>query len=225
MRRSVVVVGKPPRPGAAKTRLVPPLSAEEAADLYRAFLQDTVSMALGLGWEDVTLVHPADPGADAELRAQLPPGVRLTSQVGAGLGAALVGAFRSQLAAGFGQVLLIGSDSPSLPVQLLLAGARGLETHDLVIGPSSDGGYYLIGMTRPHIGVFERITWSTDAVFKQTMERGQELGLRTLVLAEWYDVDTEAELARLRDHLDSLSPRIAVATRTVLARLPRHDLA
>lgn len=217
--RSIVIVGKPPSPGLTKTRLVPPLSYEAAADLYRAFLLDTIGLALGLGWDDTSLVHPAEPDAADQLRGLLPPGVRLRPQLGRGLGAALAGAFQAQFETGFSPVVLIGSDSPTLPPTLVDAAAGGLADHDLVVGPSADGGYYLIGMKRLHAGVFERIAWSTDAVFAQTMDRARDLGLRALVLPEWYDVDTADELLRLRQHLATLPPTTAPATRAALARL------
>jgi rSAM/selenodomain-associated transferase 1 len=223
LSRSIVVVGKPPEPGRTKSRLVPPLSFEEAADLYRAFLQDTVETVLGLGWEDAALVHPATEGATSELRALLPQGIRLQPQVGEGLGPALAGAFSSQLQAGYACVVLIGSDTPTLPPELIEAASRALEAHDLVIGPSADGGYYLIGMTGFHPGLFDRIAWSTNLVFDQTMEHARELHLRTHVLPEWYDVDTGQELCRLLEHLRVLPPNVAAATRTVLARLNLGD--
>ncbi len=219
MRRSIVVLGKPPRPGGTKTRLVPPLSLQEAASLYRAFLRDTVTTAIGLGWEQVTLVHPADPTAAPALRAILPATIALQCQVGEGLGAALAGAFAAQLRAGAQSVILIGSDTPTLPPSLLEEAASALHANDLVVGPSADGGYYLIGMTRQHPDLFDRIAWSTSIVFEQTMERARERGLRTHVLREWYDVDTVTELTRLRDHLRVLAPNTAVETRGELARL------
>jgi rSAM/selenodomain-associated transferase 1 len=223
MRRSIVVLGKPPRPGATKTRLVPPLSFQEAASLYRAFLRDTVAMALGLDWASATLVHPADPTAAPALRAILPSAIQLQAQAGEGLGAALAGAFEAQFQAGCGPVVLIGSDTPTLPPELLDEAASALRSHDLVVGPSADGGYYLIGMTKPHPGLFDRITWSTSIVFEQTMERARAHGLRTHVLREWYDVDTVAELIWLREHLRDLSPDAAIETRRELARLVPGD--
>ena len=219
MKRALVVVGKVPRPGATKTRLTPPLSPEQAALLYRAFLQDTLAVAVGLGWEQVTLIYPPQLGAERQLQAFLPAAVQLQPQPGSGLGAALAGAFASHLAAGFGRVVLIGSDNPTLPPTLIHQAAAGLDGHDVVIGPSADGGYYLIGMARPHLGLFERITWSTSVVFGETLERADELGLRALALPEWYDIDTVAELQRLRDELAGLPQSIAPATRAALVEL------
>ena len=202
-----------------KTRLCPPLSPEQAAELYRAFLQDTLCMALSLGWERVSLVYPDVPGAGCELRAIVPAGVCLRPQSGRGLGDALAGAFQSHVAEGFGQVVLIGSDNPTLPASVVETGRRGLSDHDVVIGPSADGGYYLIGMERPHPGIFERISWSTEVVYEETIERARQLGLSVLSLQEWYDVDTAADLQRLQDELTLLPPDVAPATRTALARL------
>jgi uncharacterized protein len=219
VRRVVVVVGKAPRPGQSKTRLSPPLTLEQAARLAGGFLQDAAATALGVGWGPVTVIYPPDPEADQELDALLPTGVRLMAQPGTGLGAALTGAFQAHFREGFERVVLISSDNPTLPAALVERAGGGLDNHDLVIGPSTDGGYYLIGMDRPHLGVFEQITWSTDVVFAETMERARERGLRVLVLREWYDVDTVAELDRLREELATAPPDVAPATRRLLVEL------
>ena len=141
MSRALIVVGKAPQPGVTKTRLTPPLTPEQAAALYRGFLQDTVALALGLRWERVTVIYPPLPGAQEALAALLPREVMLQPQPGEGLGAALAGAFRGHLDEGFGRVVLIGSDNPSLPRAYVEEAERGLETHDLTIGPTTDGGY------------------------------------------------------------------------------------
>lgn len=219
MRRALVVVGKAPRPGAAKTRLSPPLSAEGAARLYAGFLQDTLGMACRLGWERVSLIYPPEPNAESALRALVPPEVSLQPQSGHGLGPALAGAFEQHLAEGFREVVLIGSDNPTLPPALVESARRALADYDLALGPSADGGYYLLAMRCPHLGIFERITWSTDVVFAQTRARARALGLSVHALPEWYDVDTATDLARLRHELAHLRPEVAPATRAVLADL------
>jgi rSAM/selenodomain-associated transferase 1 len=217
--RALVVVGKAPAAGRTKTRLSPPLSPAQAADLSGAFLHDTIALAATAAWDRVSVVYPSTPDAERVLRAMLPPDVRLEAQRGDGLGAALADAFRSHLDAGFGRVVLIGSDNPTLPTSLLADADRALDTHDLVVGPSADGGYYLIGMDRPHLGVFEGITWSTAVVCQQTLERASALCLRAATIQTWYDVDTAADLARLREELGGLPPSVAPATRAVLALL------
>ena len=220
---ALVIVGKAPEPGRTKTRLSPPLTLEQGARLYAGFLLDTVALGVGLGWGGVTLIYPPRPGAAEELSRLLPPElgarVRLQPQPGEGLGAALAGAFSSHLAEGFARVVLIGSDNPSLPPALVEEARAGLADHDLVIGPSEDGGYYLIGMARPHLGVFERITWSTHLVYGETLARARELGLSVLSLPAWYDVDTVAELRRLRDDLARMPADVAPRTRALLAEV------
>jgi len=217
--RALVIVGKAPVAGRTKTRLSPTLSPDQAAELYRGFLQDTAGMALLLGWERVTLIHPADSGAAGVLASLLPGTILLRSQSGVGLGWALADAFRTHLAEGFGKVVLIGSDNPTLPAEIVARAADALTRCDLAIGPTADGGYYLIGMSRPHLGVFERITWSTSVVFGETLERAREIGLSVEVLPEWYDVDTPDDLDRLRADLAQLPARVAPSTRSVLAAL------
>jgi rSAM/selenodomain-associated transferase 1 len=219
VNRALVLVGKAPTAGAAKTRLSPPLSLEQAARLYGGFLSDTATMALGVSCERVSVVYPPGPGVEHELAAVLPPGVRLHAQRGSGLGAALADAFCSHLAEGFERVVLIGSDNPTLPPATIHAAFAGLDDHDLVIGPSVDGGYYLVGMDRPHLAIFEGITWSTQVVYQQTLQRAAEQRLRVLSLTPWYDVDSAADLRRLWDDLATLPPDAAPATRSVLAEV------
>jgi uncharacterized protein len=217
--RALVVVGKAPEAGRTKTRLSPPLSPAQAADLSGAFLQDTIAVAAAAAWDRVSVVYPPTRHAERVLRAVLPPNVHLAPQQGDGLGAALADAFRSHLAEGFGRVVLIGSDNPTLPPSLLADADRALDAHDLVLGPSADGGYYLIGMDRPHLGVFEDIRWSTSVVCAQTLQRADALGLRVATIQPWYDVDTGADLARLRAELEGSPATVAPATRAVLAAL------
>jgi len=217
MRRALLIVGKAPAPGQAKTRLVPPLSAQAAAELYRAFLLDTLDLAAGLGWERVSLVHPA--GAGAALRPLLPPPVTLCEQRGRGLGDALRHAFAEHLAQGFTRVVLIGSDTPSLPPTAVADGCAALATHDLSIGPSLDGGYYLLGLRTMQPALFEAIDWSTPRVLAQTLARASQLRLRVQRLPAWYDVDAPADLERLQRELQQAPATTAPHTRTTLARL------
>jgi rSAM/selenodomain-associated transferase 1 len=214
MRRALLIVGKAPVPGRTKTRLVPPLSSEEAAELYRGFLLDSVSLGLDLGWERVSVVHPA--GARQILADVLPSRVTLVEQSGHGLGDALSSAFERHLAAGFDRVVLIGSDNPTLPREPIRAACAALDEHDLSIGPTLDGGYYLIGMRAPHLGVFENVEWSTPRVYAQTVARAVQLGLRVHAVPAWYDVDEPQDLERLRHDLLSLPPDVAPNTRAAL---------
>lgn len=219
MRRALFLPAKAPRPGRTKTRLSPPLTLEQAADLYRAFLQDCVALALGAGADRVTVRFPADEGAEQELAALLPPTVRLQPEMVDDLGGILEGGFRRLFGEGFERVVVIGSDNPTLSPALVEAAWQGLDDHDVVVAPSADGGYCLLGMTHYHLSLFERITWSTAAVYRETLERARQQDLRVLALPECYDVDTVAELDRLRADLAALPPSVAPATRAALAEL------
>jgi rSAM/selenodomain-associated transferase 1 len=224
VRRALVVVGKAPRAGQVKTRLTPPLSPRRAARLYRAFLLDSVSLARAVPGCDVFVLYAPRPGAARALREVLPGDCRLLPQEGQGLGAALAFAFRHLLADGYCRVVLIGSDNPTLPPEQVRAAFSALGGADVVLGPTDDGGYYLIGMDRPHLGLFERITWSTERVADETRARADELGLRLREIATWYDVDTAAELERLAAEMLADPDHPAVHTRRQLAAWARRGV-
>jgi rSAM/selenodomain-associated transferase 1 len=214
MRRALIVVGKAPVAGTVKTRLAPPLTAEEAAVLYRAFLADTLDLARRSGWEQVCLIHPRGDGPHL---AQLAPEVSLLEQSSPGLGGALSEAFASHFERGFEKVVLIGSDNPTLGIEPIVAAEEALrDRQDLAIGPTSDGGYYLIGMRQPHLAVFERIEWSTPRVYAQTVERARALGLNVHPVDQWYDVDEPADLSRVLAELAHLPANVGRHTRAVL---------
>ena len=217
MRRALLVVGKAPVPGRTKTRLVPPLSHRQAAALSEAFLRDTLDMAAELEWERIALVHPAGDGT--ALQALVRGDVKLFEQAGSGLGNALRDAFAWHLDAGFDRVVLIGSDNPTLPAAIVHEACRALDGCDLTVGPTLDGGYYLIGMREAHLRVFERIDWSTARVFAQTLTRAAELNLRVHESPEWFDVHEALDLVRLQGSLSQAPAQVAERTRAALARL------
>jgi hypothetical protein len=219
MRRALIVVGKAPVAGSTKTRLVPPLSAEEAADLYRGFLLDTLELATSLYWERTTLVHPRGDGPGLEaLLGHLQ--VELLEQRSEGLGMALAQAFEHHFATGCDAAVLIGSDNPTLARRPIEDACAALRTGaDLTIGPTVDGGYYLIGMRQPHLGVFTGVEWSTSRVYAQTLARARDLGLRIKPVRTWYDIDEPADLERLAGEVAAGPSTLARHTRLVLQRL------
>jgi uncharacterized protein len=217
MSRALVIVGKAPQAGVTKTRLIPLLSATGAADLYRGFLLDAVGLGLELGWDRVSVIHPH--GSHHGLRQLLRAEVHLLEQRGDGLGDALAHAFERHLAEKFDRVVLIGSDNPTLPRGPIDQACDALDEHDLAIGPTMDGGYYLIGMRAAHPSLFEGITWSTPRVYGQTLAQAKRLGLRVHAVGEWYDVDEPRDLERLQTDLLSSPATLAPNTREALARL------
>src|SRR5216683_1173893 len=207
-RCALALMAKVPFAGAVKTRLTPPLTPEEAARLSICFLRDMTTNVAGLngyGTEGVVLYTPAS--AEKLLQDLLDQSFSLFAQRGEMLGERLINAAAELLSNGFESVCLINSDSPTLPGEILTTAASLLaqEGDRVVLGPSQDGGYYLIGLKRPHGYLFERIAWSTADVLAHTIERAAEIGLPVELLPTWYDVDDVATLRLLCEELCLLS--------------------
>ena len=197
---------KTPRNGFSKTRLSPPLESEEAAEISRCFLRDTSTTIEGLMRDDQSVVGVAvytPVGSESELAELLPAQFRMLAQRHGDLGSRLSGAAEDLFSLGFSAVCLVDSDSPTLPLQNLRAVAESLRegADRMVIGPCTDGGYYLVGMSRWHPKLFEEIDWSTGSVYEQTIGRSKEINLPMVELPVWYDVDDKDSLNRLLSEL------------------------
>jgi len=214
---AVVIMAKLPVPGTTKTRLCPPLTPDQAAELSEALLKDTVRLVSSVrGIEMAVAVSPTS--AVDQMRQLLPGCARIFAVEGASIGDCLSSAMDRLFSEGFYRVAALNADSPTLPAAYLEQAAKLLESHDVVLGPAEDGGYYLIGLRRPQPRLFEGIAWSTDQVASQTLARAAALGLTVARLPGWYDVDTPAELERLRKELVTQPRGIAPCTRAFLAR-------
>ena len=219
----LAVMAKAPRVGTVKTRLCPPLRAVEAAELARCFLLDAVERAaLVVGVHPMVAYAPVEARDDFEA---LTPGLALIAQRGRDLGERQGGLVEDILALGHDAALLIGTDSPTLPpetideaVSLVMA-----PEIDVVVGPTGDGGYYLIGVRTPCPALFEGMPWSTSTVLSLTLDRARNLGLRAVCLPTWYDVDTGADLARLECDLRALGGPRPRHTREFFARRALAD--
>jgi rSAM/selenodomain-associated transferase 1 len=204
---AVVVMAKIPGLEPVKSRLHRSLEPAMATLLYRCFLLDRLDDVLGLaGVRPVLACSP--PSARAQAAALAPAGYRLVPQRGADLGARMSSVLAGLLAEGHPGAILMGADSPTLPMTHVAEAVRILAENraDLVIGPAEDGGYYLIGLRRPQPALFADMPWSTDRIMELTTARARRLGLRMHVLPEWFDVDTESDLRRLRDELRAGGP-------------------
>jgi rSAM/selenodomain-associated transferase 1 len=184
-----------------KTRLVPPLEPDEAANLSTCFLKDISAnfLAAARSVRAAGYIAYSPPGSEALFRALAPPEIRLLPSRRVGLGLSLFDATEDLLATGYGSACLVNSDSPTLPTSILVDAAKALQAPGdrIVLGPASDGGYYLIGLKRPHRRIFEDIAWSTERVFQQTVERAESLALEVVTLPTWYDVDDAISLSWL----------------------------
>lgn len=201
----VIVFVKNPVPGQVKTRLIPHLSAEQAASLYQAFLVDWCNALSTISAAHRVVAYTPPEGLNA-LQTLIGKDLVYIPQQGATLGERLIAAAHWACDRDYAKFLFVGSDSPTLPIQYVERALDLLESHDVVIGPSVDGGYYLIGFSKHGASllvptIFEEITWSTDVVFRQTLRKIQEVNVRLGLLPPWYDVDTPTGLQLLRDHL------------------------
>ena len=207
-------MAKAPSVGRVKTRLVPPLSPDEATALSGCFLSDvTTNIALAgrtLPIDGYVAYAPA--GTAPAFAAVIAPGTGLVLADGsaampdevAGFGRSLFHAVLGLLELGYGAACLVNADGPTLPTERLVAAARALAAPGdrAVLGPADDGGYYLIGMKAAHAALFSAIDWSTERVAAQTAARAGEIGLDLVSLPSWYDVDDPASLRALIDELD-----------------------
>ena len=205
MAACVIVFVKNPVPGQVKTRLTPHLSPEQAASLYQAFLIDWCNTLSTISTAHQVIAYTPPDGLKA-LQTLIGEDSVYIPQVGESLGERLIAAARWACDQGYSKFLFVGSDSPTLPTQYVKRALDLLESRDIVIGPSVDGGYYLIGFSKHGASlltptIFEEIAWSTEVVFQQTLEKIQAVNARLGLLPPWYDVDTPTGLQLLRDHL------------------------
>lgn len=208
---AVAIICKTPTAGQSKTRLSPPLRPSECAEISACFIQDLSRTIDGLGRASAHGYAVYTPvGSEDALRPLLPEGFGLVLQGSGDLGERLLRGISDLLAKGYAGVILVNSDSPTLPAHILEAAVGALAAGDqMVIGPAMDGGYTLIGLTAPHARLFEDIQWSTEVVFERTMERAREIGLSAVVLPLWYDVDDARSYAMLEAELDGAAPDLA----------------
>ncbi len=229
-RPAVIAFARAPLAGRAKTRLIPALGPEGAAGLYRCFLLDTLD---GLREQPCDIVVAAaeadDVGPLAEATAALGLQAEVVVQTGADLGERLSNAVQHTLSCGHRAAVVIGTDSPDLPPSFVRRALDLVRAHDLVLGPCSDGGYYLIGLRAVIPSLFCDIAWSSGTVLSATIERATQMGLAVALLDPWCDVDAPADLQFLRERLTrqavSGGPIPCPRTWDYLCELPEAECA
>lgn len=216
MDNSLLLFAKVPRAGDVKTRLTPVLTPMEAARLYMAFLRDTLRRLSRL---DVDLrLYLAPPLPDDDLTG-VPTDVTVHEQKGNSLARRMRNAFRETFQAGYDHVVITGTDHPTLPTSFVRQSFTVLDpARSICIGPSEDGGFYLLGMNTFYPQPFEDMTYSHPRVFDETLKRIGGTNARLTVLPKWYDVDTPKTLRRLVDDLE-VEDVEAPNTRRVVERL------
>jgi rSAM/selenodomain-associated transferase 1 len=215
---TLVIMAKAPRPGAVKTRLSACLPPAAILGLYRCLLEDTIALAQSLDGVETAIMSPA---ADIEDLARIAGrGIRVVAQTGNGLGAALTSVFAHFTAAGRRRVVAFNSDSPHLPRPALLTAFESLASCDLVAGPTHDGGYYLVGASASHPGLFAGNSMGTAGALEALLARARSLALSVRFTDPFYDVDEPADLSRLAQDL-RLAPERAPRTANWLAEWAR----
>jgi rSAM/selenodomain-associated transferase 1 len=210
----VAIVCKTPAAGHSKTRLSPRLRPEEAAALSACFMRDVAAKVQSFVQSDgvagCAVYTPA--GSETALRGLLPEDFPLLAQGEGDLGARMARATADLFAAGHAGVILIGSDSPTMPAAILRAAVDAVRAGDRVaLSPALDGGYTLIGLSRPQPRLFEDMPWSTPDVCRLTVKRAGEIDIPVAALPGWYDVDDAASLAMLEDEARGIAPPFAEA--------------
>jgi rSAM/selenodomain-associated transferase 1 len=199
MRRAILLFLKYPEPGRVKTRIATTVGAPAAAAIYRELVAEVCRQLPSDGETLVILFDPPERKMDVEVwLSDLLPYIRCqySPQSSGDLGARLENAFAEAFAAGFEQIAVIGSDCVELTPETFAETWRALAQDDVALGPTTDGGYYLLALSAPAPALFQEIAWSTDAVFTQTLARAGETGLRVSLLRELRDVDTEDDWRR-----------------------------
>jgi rSAM/selenodomain-associated transferase 1 len=188
---------KYPTPGKVKTRLAQEVGSDQAVELYKCFVEDVVTLLDRLNIHFKFYFYPAD--ARKRFMSWLGQKYDYVPQVGTDLGKRMQSAFSHAFEEGFRRAVIIGSDIPDLPEDFLRQAFWEMDTHDVVLGPANDGGYYLVGFTRKGFlpEAFENVAWSSDSVFEQTVSILKQNRRRVCLLPQWYDVDTLADFASL----------------------------
>lgn len=216
------VFARAPELGRVKTRLCPPLTADEALALHRALVEDTLEHLETVRRPSLSrllllsrpLIHPND--------LDIPRGWTVGIQSPGDLGEKLASLFYTSFRRGVSRVLVLGSDSPTLPLEVVHDAFRALDRVDVAIGPASDGGYYLLGARLFLPELFRGIPWGSSEVLAQTRKAIEVLGVSHELLVPWYDVDRARDLERLREEIVYLQrSRPDLLPRRVTAALPR----
>jgi len=203
MRVALAIMVKLPTPGRVKTRLCPPLTPEQATELYRCFLLDKMAQVERIAAATPYLAFtPRE--AQPYFRDLAGETFFVVPQEGKDLGERLDHLSTRLLAAGHPGAVIVDSDTPSLPDRFLAEAVEwmGDPRTDAVLGPAEDGGYYLVGLRQSAPAIFQRIAWSTPVVLDQTLRAAAGTGLRVHLLPPWYDVDTGKDLGRLTRDLE-----------------------
>ena len=217
---ALIVFARDPIAGQVKTRLNPLLGLQATCDLYTCFLSDSLDKICAVKSADRFVgVYPSNLSGYFE-RLDMSLSINVFTQNGKDLGERMLNAFSARFGEGYGRVVIIGSDSPSLPLAYIMQAFSS--ERDVSLGPSADGGYYLIGMRGKLVNLFDGIAWGEDTVLEETRHKLEDSGASFELLPVWYDVDRSDDLRFLKTHLELLAKagqKEGTSTRKFLSRL------
>ncbi|MBI5050314.1 MAG: TIGR04282 family arsenosugar biosynthesis glycosyltransferase [Nitrospirae bacterium] len=209
--KALIIFVKAPVLGTVKTRLQPSLGAEETLKLYKSFVTEIVSKCAGL--KGIAKFLGCSPSRDGDFIQRLAGTHEFESfdQRGKNLGEKIVNAFRDYFKKGYTEIVLIGSDSPTIPAEYIKLAFSELRKNDFVIGPCCDGGMYLVGAKKKIMSeIFRNITWDTGEVLNKVLKKTNSLNVRYSLLPFWYDIDTIEDLNFLANHRRYLERKLRV---------------
>jgi rSAM/selenodomain-associated transferase 1 len=220
MKRALIIMAKAPLAGTVKTRLQPALAAEQCAELAACFLRDTINKANSL--ENQSLIIAYSPAGETDYFKQFArPKTSLVEQQGDNLGEKMFSAFEFAFRQNAEMAVMIGTDSPTFPVDFIEQAFEFLETNsDAALGKTADGGFYLIGLRRVDARIFDGVRWSTAKTFSQVRENILKLNWLWREVPAWYDVDEPSDLEQLKREFlhDHIAQKRAPHTSQWLAR-------
>ena len=222
MSTALIIFAKAPIPGEVKTRLCPPLTPDEAASLHGTLVLDAIERAKGLPGASLYVAGTPDLAHPFFKVMEGRYGARLLPQRGTDLGSRMKWAIQDAFEQGAQEVLLTGTDLPMLPRAHLVEALTLVKRHDIVLGPTADGGYYLIGLRKMVPALFDSIAWSTPTVFAETKKKIEQAGLSLGLLPECRDLDTLEDLKEfiaLCGKERAMTKRTEGALRLIAARL------
>lgn len=220
---AVVVFAKAPIVGEVKTRLCPPLTPDEAASLHGSLVMDMLERCQAVKGCDRILAgspdrtHPFFKAMEGRFK------VKLWEQVGEDLGARMARTFQDGLESSYHSLMIVGTDIPGITSQMMTQALTALTEHDLVLGPTVDGGYYLIGLRKHVPELFQGIPWSTDQVYARTEQKAKALGLSLKILPTLRDIDTIEDLQAVTRDMNLPGPNlVSQRTKNVLLELSKR---
>lgn len=225
LKKALIIFAKKPVPGQVKTRLVPRLSSEEAAELYRCMLEDTLAKAARLTDIDKYLFYEGGAAAGRYF-SETVRGMTCLPQQGKDLGERMAEAFRQVFAQGYGAAAIIGTDSPDLPLFSIEHAYEQLRDPgiDVVFGPCEDGGYYLLAMKSLQRELFRNVPWSGGDVLTKSLKNADAAGIGVSLLPIWHDVDRAQDLMRPELlEVDNGAPRTREFIKSWLGKIHRPE--